>query len=193
MAVKEQKFSILTFNSGSDWEQWLSENHDHFDSVWLRFFKKDSGVDGITYYEALDGAICYGWIDGQIQKYDEQSYLRKFTLRRPQSTWSKRNKEHVARLEKAGRVQASGWKKIEEAKENGRWDNAYDSQGNMEMPEDFLRELKKNKEAYAFYNTLNSTNRYSIAWRLQTARTPETRSRRMKKILKMMANKEKFH
>ncbi|MGH7884613.1 MAG: YdeI/OmpD-associated family protein [Thermodesulfobacteriota bacterium] len=192
--MKTQKeLPIIKFVSAEKWGKWLSENHAESTGIWLRFFKKDSGKKTVTYAEALDEALCYGWIDGQVKKYDSESWLQKFTPRRSKSIWSKRNKEHVARLTELKKMKLSGLKEIEAAKADGRWDQAYDSPKNMVIPEDFLKELSKNKKAKAFFETLNKTNTYSIAWRLQTAKKPETRKRRMEKILEMLSKGEKFH
>jgi uncharacterized protein YdeI (YjbR/CyaY-like superfamily) len=184
---------ILAFPSPKLWERWLAKNHAAAPGVWLRFFKKNSGVATVTYAEALDGALCFGWIDGQVRTHDEKSYLQRFTPRRPRSLWSKNNRDHVARLTAAGKMRAAGLKQVEEARADGRWDCAYDSLSKMTVPADLLKALAKNKKALAFFKSLNKTNVYSIAWRLQTALTPETRERRMKAILDMLARGKKFH
>jgi uncharacterized protein YdeI (YjbR/CyaY-like superfamily) len=184
---------IKAFISGEALQAWLATNHTKSDGIWLQIFKKDSGTKTITYAEALDVALCYGWIDGQKEKYDENSWLQKFTPRRLKSVWSKRNKEHIARLIKAKKMKPAGFKEIELAKADGRWEQAYDSPSNMKVPEDFLQALAKNKKADLFFKTLNKANTYAIAWRLQTAKKPETRAKRMKVLLGMMARGEKLH
>jgi len=184
---------VVSFKSGKLWEKWLATNHSKLNGVWLQFFKKASGTVAVNYAEALDVALCYGWIDGQVKKHDEHSWLQKFTPRRPKSIWSKRNIEHVERLTKEGRMKPSGLKAAEEAKNDGRWERAYDSPGKMEVPEDFLNELSKNKKAKTFFESLNKSNKYAIAWRLQTAAKPETRTKRMKAILEMLKSGKKFH
>jgi len=161
--------------------------------IWLRIFNKDSDEATITYDEALDEALCFGWIDGQKKKYDEKSWLQKFTPRRSKSIWSKRNKTRVAQLIEEKRMQPSGLKEIETAKRDGRWDKAYDSPSQMKSPADFLAILKKDQQAYDFFKTLNKANTYAIAWRLQTAKKPETREKRMQILLKMMKNRQKLH
>lgn len=143
--------------------------------------------------EAIDEALCYGWIDGQAKKYDEKSWLNKFTPRRKASLWSKRNRENVERLISSGKMTGAGLKEVEAAKSDGRWDRAYDSPSTMEVPEDFLKELSKNKKAKQFFDTLNKANLYAITWRLQTAKKQETRDRWKKKILEMLKNEVKFH
>ena len=172
---------------------WLAIHHDTSKGVWLRLFKKQSGITSITYSDALDAALCYGWIDGQKKSYDTESWLQKFTPRRPKSIWSKRNREHIARLEEAGQMKAAGTKQVEDAKTDGRWEQAYDSPSNMVVPADFLKELAKDKKKETFFKTLNRANVYAIVWRLQTAKKPETRNKRMKAILEMLHKGEKFH
>jgi uncharacterized protein YdeI (YjbR/CyaY-like superfamily) len=184
---------ILFFPSGNEWRQWLDQNFDNTPGVWLQFYKKGSGVVSITYNDALDEALCYGWIDGQVKKFDEQSYIQRFTPRRARSIWSKRNIAFIARLEKEGRMHPSGWKEANAAKADGRWEKAYDSPTNMEVPDDFIQALSSNAKAQAFFETLTKANKYAISWRLQTAKKPETREKRMKQILEMLAQGEKFH
>jgi uncharacterized protein YdeI (YjbR/CyaY-like superfamily) len=184
---------VLAFPTQKDWKKWLAKNNSKSNGIWLRFFKKHSGVTSVTYNEALDEALCYGWIDGQLKKFDEDSYLQKFTPRRKRSIWSKRNKDHVARLISEGRMTQAGLKEIEAAKADGRWDRGYDSPGNMKIPDDFLKEVSKNKKSKEFFESLNRANKYSITWRLQTAKKPETRQKRMKAILDMLKEGKKFH
>jgi uncharacterized protein YdeI (YjbR/CyaY-like superfamily) len=184
---------IKPFSSAARWHEWLAKNYAKSNGIWLRIYKKASGKKTVTYAEALDEALCYGWIDGQKNKYDTESFLQKFTPRRPKSIWSKRNRENIARLTKAKRMVAAGQKEVDAAKKDGRWDNAYDAASTMEIPEDFLQELKKNEQAYKFFKTLNRTNVYAIAWRLQTAKKPETRARRLQALLVMMRQGKKLH
>jgi uncharacterized protein YdeI (YjbR/CyaY-like superfamily) len=184
---------IVAFSSAKELERWLAINHSKSAGIWLRFFKKNSGVPSVSYDEALDAAICFGWIDGQLKKYDEESWLRRFAPRRPKSVWSKRNRQHAERLIRAGRMQTAGLQEVEAAKQDGRWEAAYDSPSKMQIPDDFLNELAKNKRARAFFETLNRANVYAIVWRLQTAKKPETRQRRLASILAMLAQEQKFH
>jgi len=193
LAIASAGFEVISFESATAWESWLAENHAVLAGVWLRFFKKGSGVDSVTHGQALDEALCYGWIDGQIQKHDDKSWLQKFTPRRAKSIWSKRNIEHVARLTKAKKMKPAGLRQVEAAKADGRWEMAYDSPSNMRMPQDFLERLAENKKAEAFFKSLTRANTYAIGWRLQTAKKPETREKRMKAILQMLAKGEKFH
>lgn len=183
----------LEFESSSAFRDWLDANHHKSDGLWLRIFKKNSGEATITYHEALDHALCYGWIDGQKRARDERSWLQKFTPRRAKSNWSKVNTGHAERLIQAGQMQPAGLKAIEAAKADGRWKAASDSPRNVSVPEDFLKALRKNKKAKAFFETLNKANIYSIVYRLKTAKKPETREKRMRMILAMMDRGEKFH
>jgi uncharacterized protein YdeI (YjbR/CyaY-like superfamily) len=183
----------LSFRSPQEFRTWLDINHGSSDGIWLRILKKNSDKQSITYPEALDQALCYGWIDGQKQPQDEQSWLQKFTPRRLRSGWSKTNTQHVERLVKTGQMTDAGLRAVEAAKADGRWQAAYDSPRNAAPPDDFLKALDKDKSAKAFFETLNKANIYSIVYRLQTAKKPETREKRMRMILAMLARGEKFH
>ncbi len=193
MTATRAKVQTLSFGSAAGWQKWLAKHHGNSDGIWLRFFKKDSGVATVTHAEALDEALCYGWIDGQLQKLDAKSWLQKFTPRRLNSIWSKKNIEHTIRLCNAKKMKPAGLKQIEAAKADGRWAKAYDSPKAMQVPEDFLRELGKNKKAQKFFQTLNRANLYAIGWRLQTVKKPETREKRMKALLQMLTRGEKLH
>ena len=185
---------IKSFASSKQWKEWLAMNYAISNNgIWLLIFKKDSDEKTITYDEALDEALCFGWIDGQKKAYDEKSWLQKFTPRRLKSIWSKRNKTRVAQLIEEKRMQPSGLKEIETAKKDGRWDKAYDSPRQMPIPADFLSILKNDQQAYEFFKTLNKANTYAIAWRLETAKKPATRQKRMQILLKMMKKRQKLH
>ncbi len=190
---KKKELPIIAYETAEVWRKWLQQNFNNDDGIWMRIYKKASGIASVNYDGALEEALCYGWIDGQKKKYDDVSYLQKFTPRRPRSTWSKRNIGLVEKLEKEGKMCPSGLDQVKAAKDDGRWESAYDSPNNMTIPDDFLQELAKNKKAYDFFTTLNKSNIFAIGWRLQTAKKPETRERRMKKILKMLTKGEKFH
>jgi uncharacterized protein YdeI (YjbR/CyaY-like superfamily) len=187
------EMQVVSFSSSREWRKWIAANHAKSDGVWLRFFKKGSHEDTVTYSEALEEALCYGWIDGQVNKYDASSYIQKFTPRRPRSIWSKRNTEKTERLIREGRMKKMGMRQVELAKADGRWQQAYDSSKDMKIPEDFLRQLSRNKKAKTFFAGLNKANLYAIAWRLQTAKKPATREKRLKEILAMMGEGKKFH
>ena len=184
---------ILLFKTPKEWEEWLSKNYDKFPAIWIKLAKKNTGAVSITSDEALEVALCYGWIDGLINKFDDKYYLTRFTPRKSKSIWSKRNVELVEQLTHKGKMHASGLALIETAKANGSWYAAYDGSKEMQMPEDFLRELAKDKEAQEFFNSLNRANTYAIAWRIQTAKKPEMRKKRMESILEMLKRGEKFH
>ena len=189
--VKE--LPIIAFSSVEKFETWLSKNHESAKGLWIHFYKKDSGKKSITYKDALDAALCYGWIDGHVRAYDDISWIHKFTPRRPKGKWSKKNKENVARLITEKRIKPAGQKEIDAAKKDGRWDDAYDSPSTSTVPEDFLKLLEKNKKAKEFFATLNKANIYAITYRLQTAKKLETREKRMQLIFEMMKKGEKFH
>jgi uncharacterized protein YdeI (YjbR/CyaY-like superfamily) len=189
----KNEYPVKYFKSQKHFAEWLEINHTVEKGIWIQFFKKDSGMDTITLGEALEEALCYGWIDSQLKKFDKKSWIHKFTPRRAKSMWSKKNIEHIERLMKMGKMKSAGLKEVESAKKDGRWQRAYDSPGNMELPEDFIKLISKNKKASSFFETLNKANKYAIAWRLQTAAKPETRIKRMKAILEMLENGKKFH
>lgn len=184
---------IIPFATEADWEQWLEENHASAQGLWLKIAKKASGHASVSYAEALDVALCYGWIDGQKNKFDEQYYLQKFTPRRAKSIWSRINQEKVAALIAAGKMRAAGLQEIERAKADGRWEAAYESQSRITVPEDFQVLLDANPTAQAFFDQLNSTNRYAILFRITTAKKAETRQRRMEKFLAMLLAGEKIY
>jgi uncharacterized protein YdeI (YjbR/CyaY-like superfamily) len=183
----------LPFKSPKDFRRWLDKNHADSEGIWLRIYKKASGKPTITYAEALDEALCYGWIDGQKKGFDELSFLQRFTPRRARSGWSRINTQHVERLIKASLMMPAGLKAVEAAKADGRWKAAYAAFRDAQPPEDFLKALAQNKKAKAFFDGLNQTNVYSIVYRLQTAKKPETRQKRIALILEMMKAGRKFH
>lgn len=184
---------VLTFERPAEFGKWLAKNHAKSAGIWVRFFNKASGKKGITYAEALDVALCYGWIDSQAAAHDKLSHKQRFTPRGPRSLWSKRNREHVTRLIKAKKMRSAGLAQVQAAKKDGRWKGSYDSPANMKIPADFLAALKKDKKAKAFFDTLNRANLYAIGWRLQTAKKPETRAKRMTAILAQLKAGKKFH
>ncbi len=183
----------ISFENTNDIRQWLIGNYNSSDGIWLCIHKKDSGLASVTYAEALDVALCFGWIDGQKKPLNAQSWLQKFTPRRARSGWSKINTEHIERLIKSGEMTPAGLNEVEAAKADGRWEAAYQSFSNATIPEDFLIELHKHEKATTLFDTLNKTNLYSISYRLQTAKKPETRIKRMHDIIAMLERGEKFH
>src|SRR5690606_3727707 len=180
------------FKTAGTFETWLEKNHDSSNGLWIKIFKKDSDKKTISYAEALDAALCYGWIDGQKQTFDEQAWLQRVSPRTAKSIWSKVNIGHVERLINEGKMRPAGLKAVEKAKADGRWEKAYDPPSKMIIPEDFLKELNKNKKAEEFFKSLNKTNLFSIGFRLQTAKKPETREKRMKEIIEKLAKGEKL-
>ena len=189
----KQDLPIIPFGSQEDWEAWLEEHHGTSDGLWLKIAKKGSGICSVSYPEALDVAISYGWIDGQRASFDDKFFLQRFTPRRPKSKWSKVNREKATGLIEQGKMKAAGLKEVERAKQDSRWDKAYDSQSNATVSEDFQRELDKNLGAREFFATLDSANRYAILYRIQDAKKPETRTRRIQKYITMLNEQKKIH
>ena len=190
---EENELPVLPFESEAAWERWLRKHHASARGVWIKFAKKNSGVPSVTYAQALDVALCHGWIDGQANPYDAAFYLQRFTPRRPKSKWSKINCGHVARLIAAGRMQPAGLKQIEAAKADGRWDAAYDSSRTATVPDDLRTALEANPRASANFETLNRQNRYAILYRIQDAKRPETRAKRIAGFIAMLEKGEKIH
>jgi uncharacterized protein YdeI (YjbR/CyaY-like superfamily) len=193
MPAKKPELPILPFASQSKWADWLAKQHDDSAGVWLKIAKKDSGIPSVTIVEALDMALCYGWIDGQRLGFDEKYYLQKYTPRRPRSIWSKINVAKAEELIASGQMKAAGFKAIEAAKADGRWARAYDGQKNMSVPVDFQAALDKNKKARAFFATLNRVNRYAILFRIHNAKKAETRQRLIKQFVEMLDKNEKIY
>lgn len=190
---KPSDLQTLPFVSQKAWANWLETRHDQSAGVWLKLSKKDSGIPSVTYEEALDVALCHGWIDGQKKGFDEKYWLQKFTPRGPKSIWSKINTGKAERLIASRLMKPAGLKAIEAAKADGRWAQAYDSQKNISVPEDFQSALDKNKKAKAFFATLNSANRYAILFRIQTAKKVETRAKRIQQFVEMLEKNEKLY
>jgi uncharacterized protein YdeI (YjbR/CyaY-like superfamily) len=184
---------ILPFPNKKKWADWLAKQHDKSAGVWLKLAKKDSRIPSVTYEEALDVALCYGWIDGQKKGFDDQYWLQKFTPRGPKSIWSKINTEKVEKLITSGEMKPSGLKAIELAKQDGRWDAAYASQKNITIPEDFQTALDNNKKAKDFFATLKSAERYSFLFRIHHAKRSETRAKRIQQFVDMLERGEKIH
>jgi uncharacterized protein YdeI (YjbR/CyaY-like superfamily) len=193
LPATDSQLETLEFASPKDFRTWLTMHHDTSNGIWLKIYKKNSAKATITYAEALDEALCFGWIDGQKKSLDPESWLQKFTPRRPKSGWSKANTEHVERLIKNKKMTPAGMKEVEAAKADGRWSAAYDRFSEARVSDDFLHALAQNPKAKAFYETLNKTNLFSIAYRLQTAKREETKQKRIKEIVVMLARGETFH
>jgi len=191
--MKSTDLSVISFESKKKWADWLARQHNKSAGVWLKLSKKDSGIQSVTRDEALDVALCYGWIDGQGMSFDDKYWLQKFTPRRPKSIWSKINTEKVERLIASGEMKPAGLKVIEAAKQDGRWEAAYASQKNITVPEDFQAVLNKNRKAKAFFATLSGANRYAILFRIHNAKKPETRLKRIQQFVQMLERGEKIH
>ncbi|MBM7846326.1 YdeI/OmpD-associated family protein [Herpetosiphon giganteus] len=170
----------LSFANQAEWRAWLEAEHAASTGVWLKLAKKATGIASVNRAEALDEALCFGWIDGQAKPIDEQFWLQKFSPRTKKSTWSKVNRDHIERLSAAGLMHAAGEAEVERAKADGRWDAAYDSPKNSTVPEDFQAALDASPSAANFFATLKQTQRYSFLFRIQTAKKPETRAKRIR-------------
>ncbi|MEA2766699.1 MAG: hypothetical protein QOK07_3103 [Gemmatimonadaceae bacterium] len=184
---------VLAFKDAKAWASWLAKNQTATDGLWMRIAKKASGLKSITYPEALEIALCYGWIDGQKKPESDTTWLQRFVPRRPRSIWSKINREKALGLIASGRMQAAGLEEIERAKKDGRWEAAYDSPKNAPVHPDFQKALDKNPRASAFFKTVNAANRYAIIWRLHTAKKSETRERLTRKFIEMLEKGETLH
>ena len=187
MAKPASESEITAFETAAAWERWLEKNYGREEGIWIKFAKKASGIPSVSFAEALDTALCFGWIDGQRRGYDENYFLQRFTPRRPRSKWSKINRDKVAALIAAGRMRPPGLAEIERAKADGRWDAAYDSPSRMQPTPDLLAALDANPEAKELFERLNSTNRYAILFRIHDAKRPETRARRIAKFVSMLS------
>lgn len=191
--MKTDDLPILPFANKKKLADWLAKQHDKSAGLWLKISKKGTGIPTVTYEEAIDVALCYGWIDSQKKGFDDQYFLQKFSPRGPKSIWSKINVEKAEGLIASGEMKPAGLKTIESAKEDGRWDNAYASQSTMAVPADFQAELDKSPKAKAFFATLNSANRYAILFRIHHAQKVETRVKRIKQFIEMLERGEKVH
>jgi uncharacterized protein YdeI (YjbR/CyaY-like superfamily) len=184
---------VATFANAAAWRAWLAKNHAKSTGVWLQIAKKGSAATSVSYSDALDVALCYGWIDGQKAKLDDDAWLQRFCPRTARSKWSRINRGRVERLTEAGAMKAPGLAEVERARSDGRWDNAYDSPSTSVVPDDLQRELDQHPKAAKFFATLDSRNRYSILHRIQDAKKPETRTRRIDKYVAMLDANEKIY
>jgi uncharacterized protein YdeI (YjbR/CyaY-like superfamily) len=178
---------VLPFASADEWSAWLAENHATSEGLWIKIAKKGSGIPTVTYDEAVDAALCYGWIDGQKDSHDANYFLQKFTPRRARSRWSEVNRDKATRLIERGLMQPAGLREVERAKADGRWDAAYGRQSLAEIPDDLQQALDGNPAAREFFATLNRQNRYAILYRIHDAKKPETRARRIAQFVAMLA------
>jgi len=183
---------LLVQDAGA-WHAWLDSHHADRSGVWLVLHKKGGQTTALTYAEALDEALCFGWIDGQIARRDDDSYRQRFTPRRPNSSWSQRNVEHVARLTQAGRMQPAGITAVDAAKAQGRWQAAYRGQADMQTPSDLAQALAATPAAAATFDQLDAANRYAIVYRLNAVKRPLTRDRKLAEYVDMLARGESLH
>jgi uncharacterized protein YdeI (YjbR/CyaY-like superfamily) len=184
---------ILELGSQEAWETWLANNHARSRGVWLKLIKKGSAKSGPSYAEAVESALCFGWIDGQGNHFDSDHWLQRFMPRTPRSKWSQINREKASRLMEAGRMLPAGIAQVELAKSDGRWDAAYEGQSVAAVPDDLQRALDDNELAQAFFATLDRGNRYAILYRIHDAKKPETRARRIAKYIAMLSEGQKIH
>jgi len=184
---------IISFATQADWEAWIAEHQANQEGVWLKLAKAGTGIQSVTRDEALDVALCYGWIDGQSRSVDDQYWLQRFTPRRPRSRWSQINTKKVEALIEAGRMQPAGLREIEKAKADGRWEAAYAPPSTATVPDDLQAALDANPQALAFFETLTKSNRYAILHRVGDAKRPETRARRIAQFVEMLAEGRKIH
>lgn len=184
---------VRLFKSKQDWAAWLEKNHRENAGLWLRLAKKGSRLRSVSYKEALEVALCHGWIDGQKRPESEQAWLQRFVPRSSKSIWSKINREKALALIASGEMKAAGQEAIENAKKNGRWDAAYDSPSGATVPADFQAALDANQRAAAFFKTLDRANRYAVLWRIQTVKKAETRARKIRQFIEMLEREERIH
>jgi uncharacterized protein YdeI (YjbR/CyaY-like superfamily) len=187
------EFEIRHFESAAEWADWLDKNHGLCDGLWLRLAKKSAPLQSVTYAEALEEALCYGWIDGQRKSHDEESFLQKFTPRRSRSIWSQVNRKKALALIENGRMKPAGLREIEKAQADGRWEAAYAPATTAQVPEDLQLALDANPAAQAFFATFKSNNRYAILFRLQTVKRAETRARKIEQFVAMLEKGETIY
>jgi uncharacterized protein YdeI (YjbR/CyaY-like superfamily) len=170
---------VLLFSADADWERWLAGHHSDAPGVWLQFAKKGCETPSVNYAQALDTALCYGWIDGQVRRMDASFYLQRFTPRGPRSKWSQNNRDHVARLSEAGRMREPGLARVREAQDDGRWDAAYEPQSRATVPDDLRAALDEHPKAGEFFATLTGSTRYAFLYRLHHVTDPARRAKRI--------------
>ena len=191
--AKTRASPIRAFRSQQDFEIWLARNHPQTEGVWIRFAKKGSGIKSVTHPEALESALCYGWIDALRLPETDTTYLHRFLPRRPRSLWSKINREKAVALIESGRMHSAGLAEVERAKRDGRWEAAYDSPRNVQIPPEFQAELDRSSKAKAAFETLDRINRYAMIWRIHVAKRAETRQRHIRNFIEMLEKGRKLH
>jgi uncharacterized protein YdeI (YjbR/CyaY-like superfamily) len=190
---ERQGLPVIAFDSPSEWEAWLEGNHATSKGLWLKIAKKGAGVETVTYDQALDVALCYGWIDGQKGAFDDRFWVQRFTPRGPRSKWSRINRDRASELLRRGKLKPAGVAEVERAQRDGRWEAAYESQSNSNVPDDLRAALEQHPKAKAFFDTLDRANRYAILYRLRDAKRPETRARRLAQFVAMLEEGRKLH
>jgi uncharacterized protein YdeI (YjbR/CyaY-like superfamily) len=182
-----------SFQSPGEWERWLEQHHATSDGLWLKIAKKNSGTTTVTHPEALELAICFGWIDAQRRAFDERFWLQRFTPRRPRGKWSRINREKASELIEQRLMRPAGLEQVQRAKQDGRWEAAYEGQRTASVPDDLQRELDRDPAARAFFEQLSSQNRYAILYRIQDAKRPQIRAKRIEKFMAMLVAGETIH
>jgi uncharacterized protein YdeI (YjbR/CyaY-like superfamily) len=193
MAKDKRDLPVIAFKAQQAWDAWLASQPAHSQGLWLKLAKKSSGIASVSKPEAIDTALCHGWIDGQLDRLDDKYWLVRFTPRQRNSKWSQKNRDRVLQLIELGRMQAAGMKEIERAQKDGRWSTAYAPQGMAEVPDDLRAALAKNKKARIFFETLDRANQYAILYRIHNAKKPEARVARIKKFVAMLVAGETIH
>jgi uncharacterized protein YdeI (YjbR/CyaY-like superfamily) len=193
MVKARRDLPVLAFKSQQAWHDWVASQPAQSPGLWLKLAKKSSGITGVSKAEAIDTALCHGWIDGQLDSLDDKYWLVRFTPRQAGSKWSEKNRDRALQLIEAGRMQPAGLKEIERAQKDGRWNAAYAPQATAEVPDDLGAALAKNKKARAFFETLDRANRFAILYRIHNAKKAETRAARIEKFVAMLAAGETIH
>jgi uncharacterized protein YdeI (YjbR/CyaY-like superfamily) len=189
----QPELPTLAFASAKEWEAWLERHHATAPGVWIKLAKKGSGIPSVTYMEAVDVGLCYGWIDSQSKSLDDRQYVQRFTPRRARSPWSKINRAKAEEFIAQGKMRPAGMREVEAAQADGRWEAAYDGQRTIEVPPDLKKLLDRNAKAKRFFATLDSKNRYAVLHRIQQAKKPETRARRIEQFVAMLAEGKKIY
>jgi uncharacterized protein YdeI (YjbR/CyaY-like superfamily) len=191
--VRNDESLVLVFSSAAAWREWLSREGESSPGAWIKIAKKGTAERTVSYAEALDVALCFGWIDGQKNGFDDEYWLQRFTPRTPGSKWSKINTEKAEALIEAGQMELGGLREVERAKADGRWDSAYAGQRSATVPDDLRLALDANPAAAAFFETISSANRYAITYRIGAVKRPETRARKIAQYVQMLAEHKTLH
>lgn len=193
MTESKRDRPVLTFADQQAWRRWLGRNHRTSNGIWIKFAKKASGITSVNYQQAVEVALCHGWIDSQAAPYDESYYLQRFTPRGPRSKWSQINRDKATALIESGDMKPPGLEQVRAAQTDGRWDAAYEPQSRATVPEDFQQALARDPAAQAFFETLTGANRYAFLYRIKDAKRAETRARRISEFVAMLAEHRTFH